>query len=381
MALEYAQIKPENIRWARERAHLSPDMLAKKLNTSEEKIVDWEMGKKKITFKQAKKLADKTLIPFGYLFLERIHKEELLIPDLRTIDNHAIQEPSAELLKIVEVVAEQQIWYKDYLVSQNIEKNKVVGRFNVKSKVKDIVADLRDKLNVANHPERGTWEEYYRLLIERIEDNGILVMRQSNLGHHTKPLLVEEFRGFAIFDPIAPVIFINQADAPSARLFTLIHELAHIWIGLSGVSDASPVTELKEEILCNAVSAEFLVPSNEFKELWNDGFDNWTDNLTDLKTKFHVSTWVLARKALTLEFISLANYRKYIKKLKNDYENRAKKEGGPTYYTTRKSQLSQIFTKALVAEALSGRMLLRDAGLLINMKPNNISKFAKELGI
>ena len=381
MALEYAQIKPDNLRWARERAHLSPDMLAKKLNTSKEKVIEWEMGKKKITFKQAQKLADKTLIPFGYLFLDRIYKEELLIPDLRTIENHAIQEPSAELLKIVEIVTEQQTWYKDYLISQNIEKNKVIGRFNVKSTIKAIVDDLRDKLNVANHPERGNWEEYYRLLIERIEDNGILVMRQSNLGHHSKPLLVEEFRGFAIFDPIAPVIFINQADAPSARLFTLIHELAHIWIGLSGVSDASPVTDLKEEILCNAISAEFLVPSDEFKNLWNDGTEHWTDNLTILKTTFHVSTWVLARKALTLKFISLENYREYIAQLKSDYENAPKKKGGPSYYTTRKSQLSQIFTKALVSEALSGRMLLRDAGLLINMKPNNISKFARELGV
>src|SRR5699024_535018 len=106
---------------------------------------------------------------------------------------------------------------------------------------------------------RGTWEDYFRLLVQRIEQAGILVMRESYIHHHTRPLSVQEFRGFAIADALAPVVFINQADAPAARLFTLIHELAHIWIGQTGVSDANPQTKRKEEIFCNAVAAEFLV--------------------------------------------------------------------------------------------------------------------------
>ncbi|WP_198942543.1 ImmA/IrrE family metallo-endopeptidase [Methyloprofundus sedimenti] len=228
---------------------------------------------------------------------------------------------------------------------------------------------------------KGSWEDFLRLLIKKIEALGILVMRQGDLGHHSKPLSVDEFRGFAIFDEIAPVIFINQADVPSARLFTLIHELAHIWIGMSGVSDAAVQTDQKVEVLCNAIAAEFLVPAGEILGLWHE-YDNWTDNLPTLKSHFHVSEWVLVRRALTLKLIEYTEYIRYINKLKQDYINRSKQEsGGPTYYLTKKSQLSERFSRAIVAEALSGRVLLRDAGHILKMKPNNIVKFAKELGV
>lgn len=384
MAIEYAHIKPNNIRLARERANLSITMLAQKLGVgvTEDKLADWESGEKKVTFRQAQNIANKTLVPFGYLFLEQIHEDKLPIPDLRTLESQAPQQPSAELLSIIQIIQEQQDWYRDYLKSQNADRNEYIGNFNVSSSVNDIVNNMRTILKVSEYPVRGTWEEYLRLLIERIENAGILVMRRGDLGHSTKPLTVEEFRGFAIYDEFAPVIFINQSDVPSARLFTLIHELAHIWIGESAISDGSPITEHKEEVLCNAVSAEFLVPSDEFLELW-DAKDNWENRLPDLRAHFHVSDWVLARKALSLGLISYSNYDRYITKLKREYIARKKSSsGGPTYYKTRKSQLSNNFARALTSEAMSGRILLRDAGrLLWMMKPHNIRKFAKELGI
>lgn len=254
MAVEYAHIKPNNIRLARERANLSIAMLALKLGVTEDKLSDWEEGEKKVTFRQAQNIANKTLVPFGYLFLDKIQDDKLPIPDLRTLESQALTQPSAELLSIIQITQEQQDWYRDYLKSQNADRNKYIGNFNVRSSVTDIVNNMRIALQISKYPVRGTWEEYLRLLIERIEDVGILVMRRGDLGHSTKPLTVEEFRGFAIYDDFAPVIFINQSDVPSARLFTLIHELAHIWIGESAISDGSPITEHKEEALCNALS-------------------------------------------------------------------------------------------------------------------------------
>jgi len=380
MATQYAHINPKNISWARERAQLNTSMLAKKLNVNEEKLLAWESGEKKITFKQAQKLADKLLIPFGYLFLKQLQKKQLPIPDLRTLDNQGVNEPSAELLKIIQIVQEQQLWYKDYLVSQGIEKNTLIKHFDINSGVDKIVTDMRNVLDITTVQRKGSWEDFFRLLVKKIEKIGVMVVRKGDLGHHTKFLSVNEFRGFAIFDTLAPVIFINQADVPSARLFTLIHELAHIWIGQSGVSDVSVQTEKKEEILCNAVAAEFLVPSHEFIKLWRE-YDNWIDNLTDLKSHFHVSDWVLARRALTLKLINYSEYSRYTTKLKRDYEKKPKSNGSPTYYRTQKSQLSENFSRAIVSEALSGRVLLRDAGHILGMKPNNIAKFAKELGI
>jgi Zn-dependent peptidase ImmA (M78 family)/DNA-binding XRE family transcriptional regulator len=380
MAVAYAHINPENLRWARERANLTMGMLARKLNISEEKLVAWENGHKKITFNQAKSVAEKTYIPFGYLFLKNTPKEKLPIPDLRTVDGEELRQPSAELLKIIQIVIARQHWYQEYQAEQGIENNSYIGRFNSDSSFVNIVNDMRTALGVGAHPERGSWEEYQRVLVKRIEAIGILVMRHGDLGHHTKKLSVEEFRGFAIFDKTSPVIFVNQADAPSARLFTLIHELAHIWIGQSGVSDASTKAHRKEEVLCNAVAAEFLVPQDEFLNLWQDN-KNWMDNLPELEAHFHVSKWVLARRALTLKIITHSQYSKYITLLKKQYENREKTNSAPSYYRTVKSQISENFSRALIAETLSGKVLLRDAGQLLGMKPNNITKFAKELGI
>lgn len=381
MATAYAKINPDILSWARERAQLSFSALAEKLGISEERLESWEDGEKPLTFRQAQTFASKTHIPLGYLFLRQPPQEPFPLPDLRTVGGEQPQRPSAELLDMARIVLQRQGWYHEYQGEQEAEPNPVVGRFGLKATVTEIVGDMRMTLGIPAHPERGSWEDYNRDLIRRIESVGILVMRQSYIGHWSRPLSVSEFRGFAVADPLAPVIFINTADAPSAQLFTLIHELAHVWLGKSGVSDGDPASHRREEVLCNAVAAEFLVPEKEFNPMWQDGLESWRDNLAPLEAHFRVSKWVLARRAQTLNKITLQEYRQYIAELLERHRQREKSGRGPTYYRTRHSQISDKFSQAVVSEALSGRLLLRDAGHLLGMKPNHISKYAKELGI
>ena len=377
-----AMINIEILSWARERSGIDASVFAKKCAVSEIRLLEWESGKKALTFKQAMKYADKAHVPFGYLFLEHPPKENLPIPDLRTINTHGVQNASAELLDIVKLMIQRKEWFKEYLNLQLSEPNPIIGKFKAKDDATEIVSDMRNKLGLDEHSIRGSWEDYYRDLITRIEKVGILVMRQSNLGHHTRPLRVEEFRGFAIFDEYAPIIFVNHTDAPGARLFTLIHELCHIWIGKSGISDTNAQTDRQEEILSNAVAAEFLAPAIEFTKEWKVNLDDWQDNLATLAAHFHVSTWVIARRALTLSFIDQEDYRNFIKDEQDAHANRKGSSSGPTYYKTKKAQISQTFSKAVVGQALNGQLLLRDASQLLgNMKPKNIIKFAKELGI
>ena len=352
-------------------------MLASKLKTTEDKVSSWEAGEKKITMKQAMNLADKTYVPFGYFFLAQPPVEQLPIPDLRTVDGEPLQRPSAELYKIVQMVLARHAWYKEYLNDEAVVDIDYVGKFTLNTPAIQIVNDMRQKLGVPPHPVRGNWEDYLRNLIKKIEQIGVLVMREGYIGHHTRPLNVREFRGFAIADNHAPVIFINNADAPAARLFTLIHELAHIWIGSSGVSNGSENTHRKEEILCNAVAAEFLVPEEEFRQHWVS-HDDWRENMAPLEAHFRVSQWVLARRALTLSYISNEQYGAFISYLKKQYENKEKGKGGPTHYMTLKSHTSEKFARALLSETLSGKVLLRDASQMLMVKPNNLKTFAKE---
>lgn len=376
-----AKINTTMLTWARERSGIAVSEFARKCGVSEEKMREWESGQHPMTFNQAIRYAEKAHVPFGYLFLSQPPVENLPIPDLRTIDGQGCHKPSAELLDLIKLMLQRQEWYKEYLKLQLAERNPIIGRFSVTDGVTAIVQNMRIELGVGEHPDRGKWDDYYRDLVNRIESLGILVMRQSNLGHHTRPLRVEEFRGFAIADEYAPIIFVNHADTLGARLFTLIHELCHIWIGQSGISDSNTKTHRAEEILCNAVAAEFLVPADEFESLWDQNLEKWQENLVLLEEHFHVSTWVLARRALTLNFITQDEYHSYIAARQAAYKNR-ESSSGPSYYKTKKAQISNLFSRAVVSEALSGQLLLRDASQLLGgIKPSKIAIFAKELGV
>ncbi|MBQ0745879.1 MAG: ImmA/IrrE family metallo-endopeptidase [Marinobacter sp.] len=376
-----ANINTHMLTWARERSGIDVSDFARKCGVTEDRLLEWESGKRTMTFNQAMRYAEKAHVPFGYLFLIKPPKEVLPIPDLRTLEGRGVQRPSAELLDLVKLMLQRQEWYREYLQQHFAETSPYVSRFCSSDSVAAIVEDMRACLGVEAHPTRGKWDDYYRDLVQRIESLGILVMRQGDLGHHTRPLRVEEFRGFAIVDEYAPIIFVNHSDALGARLFTLIHELCHIWIGQSGISDGDTNTHRQEEVLCNAVAAEFLVPAEEFRALWQQDLQRWEDNLPALEARFHVSTWALARRALTLHFISNDQYGRYIAEQKSLHKQRTR-GSGPTYYQTKKAQISRPFSRAVVGEALSGQLLLREAGeLLGGMKPGKIETFAKELGV
>lgn len=376
-----AQINHRMLTWARERSGFSVPVFADRCDIKPERLYRWESGDEPLTFKQAQTFAVKAYVPFGYLFLRELPEERLPIPDLRTVDNRGVDRPSAELLDLIKITLQRQQWYREYLTIELATPSRVVGRVGPNTPVNEIVRDMRQLLAVPLHPERGSWEDYYRDLITRIESVGVLVMRQSHLDHYSRPLRVEEFRGFAIADPAAPVIFVNQADAPGAQLFTLIHELSHVWAGISGVSDGGASSHHASEVMCNAVAAEFLVPEVEFRPLWQE-LEDWTDNLAALEAHFHVSKWALARRALTLEFISGEQYSRYIARLKAIWDAREKSEdGGPSYHRTKNAQISKPFSRAVLSQAFNGQILLREAGQLLGINPAKLRRFAEEVRV
>jgi len=356
-------------------------VLAEKLRQPEDRVLAWEDGEARPTFRQAQQFAQQAHVPFGYLFLREPPEDVLPIPDLRTVGNHAPRGISVDLKDVLRDVLRRQIWYRDYQMAMDESAVAAVGRAKGTMPAADIAADMREWLEVPPHPERGNWEAYFRDLVQRIERLGILVMRSGIVGNNTRRVLsVEEFRGFAIADPVAPVIFINAADVPEARLFTLVHELAHIWLGESGISDGDPANRRLTEQLCNAVAAEFLVPEIEFLPLWQEGED-WKANLAPLATHFHVSQWVIARRAQELGLIAEQDYRRYVINRLEAYRNREER-GQPSFTRVVPGRVSKRLAQAVASEALSGRLLLRDAYQLIGVRPHRLKAFAhKELGL
>ena len=377
-----AMINPDILIWARKRAGIDPQALARKLNVNSERLLSWEDGNRKPTFIQARNFAHHTYVPFGYLFLEQPPKEEIPIPDLRTQGNKPLREISINLRDTIRDVFERQIWYKEYRLEQGAAEIDVVGRLPHERDARVIAADIRNRIGIENLPEQGSWEAYWRNLVNHVESLGILVMRGGVVGSNTsRPLSIDEFRGFAIADPYAPVIFINTGDYPGSRLFTLLHELTHIWIGKSGISDARLDSRQETETLCNAVAAEFLAPETKFLGLWDTGPDDWRAKLPKLARHFHVSRWVIARRALELRLIKEKEYWSFVSKLQEDYRKKTKKIT-LNYNKLQTLKASKRFVKAVASEALSGRMLLQDAWRLTGIRPEKLADYARrELGI
>ena len=381
-----AMINPEIVHWARERAGMAPADLAGKLKQKPEKLLEWEQGKSRPSFAQAQKLASQLRVPFGYLFLKEPPEAPLPIPDLRTVGSRVSPELGQNFRDLLNDVLLKQEWFREYQIENGNGKVDFIGCCSLNDDPARVAEDIARTLKVTAtvREEAGNWEQYLSMLVQRVESVGILLMRSGIVGSNTsRKLSVEEFRGFAISDEYAPLIFINAADAPAARLFTLIHELAHLWVGNSGISNM-PLDEVseqrhqrKEEIFCNRVAAEFLVPGKALLSDWHTQI-SLVENCAGLKKRYKVSSMVLARRAYDLGLIPreayLEFYHSELKKL------RSKKSGGGSFSLNLKTRNGVLFSMAVVGAATEGRLLLRDASRLLNInKVSTLNEFAISL--
>lgn len=379
MSYAHALINPAMLRWARDRVGLDVNEAAMVAGVKPEQFQGWEEGCSQPTFRQAQQVANALHTPFGYLFLSEAPADEPPLPDLRTVSGAPAGRPSVNLIQTVQHAMQRQAWYVEYLQVQDAQPLPFIGRFSINSNVALIAQDIRDVLGVDVEQGQRNWETYYRELIEAAERAGVLVMRSGIVGNNThRKLDVGEFRGFAISHPLAPVVFVNSADAPSARLFTLLHELAHIWLGSSGISNAAPGNTRREEIVCNAVAGEFLAPSRLFSQLWADGSRDLTVRVVEIASCFHVSRFVVIRRALDMGLVDQATYSAFYRTELDAF--RAKEGGGGSFYRNAGAKNSPRFARAVIAEAFSGRLLLREAGRLLGVQPSKIRDFAGQLG-
>ena len=376
-------LQPHVLRWARERAGLAVAELAKKAKIKPEKVLGWEQTGK-LTFGQIEDLAHHTRTPLGHLFLAAPLKERLTIPDFRTVGDHSVGEPSPDLLETVQTMQRRQNWMREELIEQGQEKLSFVGKFNLKATPEAVAADMRKLLDLQSSWAKsvGTWQAALVTLRRRVQDLGILIVFNGVVGNNThRKLNPEEFRGFALSDGYAPLVFINASDAKSAQMFTVAHELAHLWLGLDAVSgtDATLPANDKGEQLCNKVAAEFLIPAKEFPKAW-DATEDAADRYEQLARQFKVSPIVAARRALDLHYIDRATffqfYRHYIK-----VEHGTKGSNGGDFFATQHVRVGEHFGRTVIRAAKEGRLLYRDAFQLVGFGGATFDKFAKDLGV
>ncbi len=378
-----AYINTDVLIWARNRAGLSEDDLVQSIN---KKYIEWEEGLTKPTFKQAQAIAKKLRIPFGYLYLSKPPAESKLTVDLRTFGDSISREFSIDLKDVIADAIRKQDWYREYIKEVTDEPLEFVGKFNSSSKIKDVAVDISKTLKLhLDDRNQFSKDEFLRYLTEHAEEAGILVIRNGKVGSNThRTLNVDEFRGFALTDPYAPLIFINSADFTAAQIFTFVHELAHIWIGYDGVSNYSINDDFLHsdtESLCNQIAAEVLVPDEDFKREWQHISGDVQVRSENLTRIFKVSSVVIARRALDLGYIQKEEFFNYYGILQKLWSKSKSKSSSGNFHNSFPIANSKSFTNAVCKEIFSGNLLMRNGARMLGVKPETIVKYAKQGGL
>ena len=374
-------VKPQLFRWARERAGLDAAALIEHFP----KYAAWESGEAQPTLRQLESLAKKTLTPFGYFFLQEPPEEKLPIPDFRTLGDRAPARPSPNLLETIHTMQRRQDWMRDDLLEAGADPLPFVGTATLRSDPLDAARRIRETLRMLDGwaREHSSWTAALLALRRATEATGILVVINGVVGNNTtRKLDPEEFRGFVLCDRHAPLIFINGADFKSAQMFTLAHELAHVWLGRDGVFNLPDLQPGSSEVerFCNRVAAEVLIPSRELEECWPE-VAHAPEPFQKLAARFKVSPMVAARRALDAGMVTLAEFRAFLRAYQDDERRKAsaKKSGGGDFYATQDVRVGKRFGDAVVRAARAGRLLYRDAYRLTGLHGQTFDRFAQGL--
>lgn len=383
--LTEAFITPRVARWARERLGVSQSQLAKILRADQNEIEAWERGDTRPAFGKAQELAKTLRIPFGFLFLSQPPVEKTAIPDLRTTIEGQSQKLTADFLELIGDVLVKQQWYREYMESHAAKPLPFVGKFRVADGVPKVAADVSALLSIADIRRTSyTWDSFLRELTRSAEANGVLVMRSGIVrGNTRRKLSVSEFRGFVVSDDLAPLVFINGRDSKAAQIFTLVHELVHLWVNRSGISSVDPkdvpaAEKNATERFCNAVAAEVLVPEHEFKNSLPVSFNE--EAVQKLAAKYRVSTVVILRRAFELniinrnQFFALLEIEQAKQTQREEQEEEEPAEGGGNFYYTLPVRNSRKFTETVLGALQAESVFYRDAANLLGVKTATLPK-------
>ena len=375
-------VKPELLRWARRRSGQSAEYLRKRFP----KLEAWERGVTMPTFRQLEDFAKATYLPIGYLFLREPPVEELPVTDFRTIGGTEVRRASPNLLDTLYLCQQRQDWYREEARTAGEPPLEFVGSLNTSVEISTAGAIMRDALGFDLEQRRRatTWSDALRQFIEQADALGVLVMVSGIVGSNTsRKLKPEEFRGFVLSDPSAPLVFINGADTKAAQMFTLAYEIAHLWLGESGISNTQAVStpDHAVERWCNQVAAELLAPT----KLVRDEFDADADLNTEanrLARRFKVSTLVVLRRIRDVGGMDHDEFRyAYQEELGRLQDLQGDRSGGSAIRNVG-PRVSKRLARALIVSTLEGRTSYTESFRLLGVrKLSTFESVAESLGV
>jgi Zn-dependent peptidase ImmA (M78 family) len=385
---ERVEVRPSVLEWARARSGVAADDWDRRFPRFE----GWLAGDAVPILKQLEEFARETHTPVGFLFLDEPPVEPVPIPDFRTVGDRPIgtgEAVSADLLDVVYTCQARQEWYRDHKLLNGETPLDFVGTATTATRPEQVAAAMSEGLgwNAEARARCRTWDDALIRLRENAEAVGVLVMISGIVGSDThRKLDPDEFRGFALADPYAALVFINGADSKAAQVFTLAHEVAHLWLGETALSNLDP-TSLRTnpvERWCNQGAAELLVPMTEFRSVFDPAVD-LREQLQPLAERFRVSTQVILGRIREAGHLSWDDYLHEL-----GFERARIAEivaergggGGGNYYNTKPVQVGKRFARALVASAMEGQTSYTEAFRLLGLKKaSTFQGLAGRLGV
>ena len=377
-------VSPEVIRWARERAGLGLADMQDKFP----KLADWEAETIQPTMKQLEKFAKQTRVPFGFLFLPEPPEMPLPFADFRTLENSQRRSISPELMDTIHLMQRRQAWLREEQIEVGAEPLGFIGSAGLSDDPTALGREMRRVLGLDESWARQVqnWTAAVGELRTAIEKLGVMAVVNGVVGNNThRKLDLDEFRGFALIDPYAPLIFVNGADAKSAQMFTLAHELAHLWLGeagegLSGFKGVLPGGGDVEQF-CDQAAAEFLVPAAKMRAAWRRNVEI-AASIQEQARRFKVSPIVIGRRAMDLGLIEpevfFNFYREYTR---NEYRTQQSRASGGDFYNNQSTRVGRLFASRVIHAAKEGRIGFKEAYDLCGLYGGSFQRYARRLGL
>ncbi len=386
-----AFITPNVLKWARESARMTEETAAAKVSVTVDKLQEWEDGSSQPTIRQAQTLAKAYKRPFALFFLPEIPRDFQPLQDFRKKGAKTLTTSSVFIIREIQ---QKQAWISDVYAENDEDTLPFVGRFSLKDNPQKVAEDILSTLGL--NPASYQTESPIKEWIDAAEAKGIFISRTSFI-HSRLKLDSEELQGFAIADSYAPFIFVNSDDWNAPQLFTLVHELAHIWIAETGISNGiEPDIKHKEqfpavEVFCNEVAANALMPKELILKLPSSTYQS-SKGVFRAAKQLGISSFALLVRALNLAVVSLPTYQKlknqadveYDEFLKREAEKQAKQKakdnaGGPNYFLLQLNRNSRLFTQTVLDAFRSGVIEPTLASNLLNVQVNKFPKLEAQL--
>jgi len=385
------KIKHAILSWARETSKLTIEEAAHKLNLTDskslcavEKLAAFEDGTKDPSRSLLIRMSKHYHQPLLTFYLNQPPRIGNRGEDFRTLPDDFEEVENAYVDVLIRDIKARQSTVRETLIDEDEEIHlEFIGKHTIDQGVARIVETIRETIDISldEYRDQLSHKEAFKILRQKTEAAGIFVLLKGNLGSHHSNIAVTAFRGFALSDGIAPFIVINDGDAKAAWSFTLVHEMAHLILGQTGISGA--YAEKKIEKFCNNVASDFFLPASEFGafHLTSLDFETVKAEITDYAFSKKLSSTHIAYRLYRRgdinkplwESVREYYHDKWLEQRTTVREKNKQKEGGPSYYVVKNYKLGAL-VDLVQRMTYSGALTTTKAGMLLDVKPLKVHR-------